>query len=199
VLLSDVDGFYSGDPRNDPDATRYDVVEKVTPEIEAMAGDAGTGLSKGGMKTKVLAAKTAAAGGAAMAITLGSPLNPLKFLEDGAPATWFTPEIDPRAARKRWIAAMKPNGELHVDAGAAKALAGGNSLLPAGVTEVTGNFGRGEPVAILGPEGAGLGIGLTRYTSEEAAQITGERSDRIEALLGYPGRAALVHRDDMAI
>ncbi|MCV6595324.1 MAG: glutamate 5-kinase [Silicimonas sp.] len=199
VLLSDVDGFYSGDPRNDPSATRYEVVEKVTPEIEAMAGDAGTGLSKGGMKTKVLAAKTAAAGGAAMAITLGSPLNPLKSLEDGAPATWFTPEIDPRAARKRWIAAMKPKGELHVDAGAAKALAGGNSLLPAGVTEVTGNFGRGEPVAILGPEGAGLGIGLTRYTSEEAAQIKGERSDRIEALLGYPGRAALVHRDDMAI
>lgn len=199
VLLSDVDGFYSGNPKLDPEATRFDRIEHITPEIEAMAGDAGTGLSKGGMKTKVLAAKTAAAGGAAMAITLGSPLNPLKLLDNGATSTWFAPETDPQAARKRWIGAMKPKGDIHIDAGAAKALSAGKSLLPAGITKVSGSFGRGDPVAILGPDAGRLGIGLTRYTAKEASQIKGEHSGRIEAILGYPGRAALVHRDDMAV
>ncbi len=199
VLLSDVDGFYSGNPKLDADAQRFDVIERITPEIEAMAGDAGTGLSKGGMLTKLLAAKTATAGGADMAITLGSRLNPLKSLEDGAAATWFTAETDPQVARKRWIAAMKPKGVLHIDEGAARALARGNSLLPAGVSAVDGQFGRGEPVQITGPDGAKLGLGLVRYTSGEAEAIRGQRSDRIEAILGYPGRAALVHRDDMAV
>ena len=123
----------------------------------------------------------------------------LAALEAGEPATWFTAETDPHVARKRWIAAMKPKGVLHIDAGAAGALASGKSLLPAGVTTVEGVFGRGEPVRIVGPGGAKLGLGLVRYTSEEASVIKGQRSDRIEALLGYPGRAALVHRDDMAI
>ena len=199
VLLSDVDGFYTGNPKDDPSATRFDVIDRITPEIEAMAGDAGTGLSKGGMKTKLLAAKSATAGGAAMVITLGSPDNPLAQIENGASVTWFKPETDPQVARKRWIGAMKPRGEITVDAGAARALGQGKSLLPAGVTGVSGAFGRGEPVSILGPDGASLGIGLTRYTSDEAGTIKGQRSDRIEALLGYPGRAALIHRDDMAV
>ena len=199
VLLSDVDGFYSANPKEDPTATRYDVIEAITPAIEAMAGDAGTGLSKGGMKTKIMAAKTATAGGAAMAIALGAPDNPLKRIENGEPCTWFTPETDPQVARKRWIAAMKPKGTLVLDSGAVGALARGKSLLPAGVTAVTGRFGRGDPVDIVGPDGAQLGHGLTRYTADEARAIKGERSDRIEAILGYPGRAALVHRDDMAI
>ena len=199
VLLSDVDGFYSGNPKIDATATRFDVIDRITPEIEAMAGDAGTGLSKGGMLTKLMAAKTATAGGAAMAITLGSSMTPLTALENGAPATWFTAETDPQLARKRWIASMKPRGVLHVDAGAAKALAGGKSLLPAGVTGVEGRFGRGEPVQIVGPDGARLALGLVRYTAAEAEAIRGQRSDRIEELLGYPGRAALVHRDDMAV
>ena len=198
VLLSDVDGLYSGNPKTDAEAWRIDFVDGITPEIEAMAGDAGTGLSKGGMKTKILAAKTAAAGGAAMAITKGSVFNPLKSLANGAAATWFAAETDPQSARKRWIAAMKPRGEFHVDAGAVPALLGGKSLLPAGVTGVSGTFGRGEPVVILGPDGSRLGVGLTRYTSDEADRIKGERSGRIEAILGYPGRAALIHRDDMA-
>ena len=175
------------------------MIDRITPEIEAMAGDAGTGLSKGGMKTKLMAAKTATAGGAAMVITLGSADNPLMQIEKGAPATWFTPQTDPQAARKRWIAAMKPRGEITVDAGAARALGQGKSLLPAGVTGVTGSFGRGDPVTIHGPDGARLGLGLTRYTADEAQAIRGQRSDRIEALLGYPGRAALIHRDDMAV
>ena len=199
VLLSDVDGFYSGNPKENSGAKRFDTIAEITPEIEAMAGDAGTGLSKGGMKTKLLAAKTAMAGGAAMAITLGSAPHPLKELDAGAPATWFQPGTDPQAARKRWIGAMKPKGEITVDSGALRALSAGKSLLPAGVTAVSGRFGRGDPVAIVGAGGERFGIGLSRYTSDEAQAIKGQRSDRIEPLLGYPGRAALIHRDDMAI
>lgn len=199
ILLSDVDGFYSANPQQDPDARRYEVVERITPQIEAMAGDAGSGLSKGGMKTKLMAAKTATAAGCAMAITEGSVNRPLSALENGANATWFTAHGDPQAARKRWIAAMKPRGEVVLDAGAAAALARGKSLLPAGVVRVDGRFGRGDPVAILDSAGAMLGQGLSRYTAAETALIRGHRSDEIETLLGYPGRAALIHRDDMAL
>ena len=199
ILLSDVDGFYSGNPNDDPTARRFDVIEAITPEIEAMAGDAGSGLSKGGMKTKLLAAKTATAAGCAMAITEGSGLHPLQGLENGAPATWFTPQGDPHTARKRWIAAMKPRGTLTLDAGAVAALDKGRSLLPAGITSVEGAFGRGDPVAIRGADGTALGQGLVRYTAAEARAIRGHKSAEIEAILGYPGRAVLVHRDDMAL
>ena len=198
VLLSDVDGFYDANPKEDPSARRFEVVEAITPEIEAMAGDPVSGLSKGGMKTKLMAAKTAVAGGCAMAITEGSVERPLSALAAGAACTWFLPQGDPQAARKRWIAAMKPRGVLTVDAGAARALALGKAVLPAGVTAVTGAFGRGDPVTIRGPEGA-IGIGRARYTAAEAAAIRGRRSGEIEAALGYPGRAALVHRDDMVV
>ena len=199
ILLSDVDGFYSANPQQDATAIHFPVIDRITPQIEAMAGDAGSGLSKGGMKTKLMAAKTATASGCAMAITEGSAQRPLHALENGARATWFTAQLDPQAARKRWIAAMKPRGEVMLDAGAVQALNGGKSLLPAGVTSVSGRFGRGDPVAILGPDGAILGQGLIRYTAQESALILGHRSDEIEALLGYPGRAALIHRDDMAL
>ena len=120
-------------------------------------------------------------------------------LAEGANRTWFLAEGDPQAARKRWIAAMKPKGEVRVDAGAVKALGSGKSLLPAGVTVVLGSFGRGEPVAIQGPDGAALGKGLIRYTAAEAKAIAGHKSAEIEAILGYAGRAALVHRDDMVL
>lgn len=199
ILLSDVDGFYSANPKEDPTAVRFEVVDHITPEIEAMAGDPISGLSKGGMKTKLLAAKTAVAGGCAMAIMEGSTPRPLTALAEGASCTWFLPEGDPQAARKRWIAAMKPRGEVVVDAGAVAALALGKSLLPAGVTRVVGGFGRGEPVMIVGPDGAALGKGLIRYTADEALRIAGHRSREIEEILGYPGRAALIHRDDMVI
>lgn len=199
VLLSDVDGFYSANPAEDPDARRFDVIEEITPQIEAMAGDAGSGLSKGGMKTKIMAARTATAAGCALAITEGSVMRPLSALSGGAPATWFTAHTDPKAARKRWIAALKPRGSVAVDAGAVAALSRGKSLLPAGVTGVDGGFGRGDSIAILGPDGRVLGHGLVRYTAQEIAQIMGCQSDRIETLLGYPGRAAVIHRDDMAI
>lgn len=199
VLLSDVDGFYTANPKEDPTATRFDVVETITPEIEAMAGDPISGLSKGGMKTKLMAAKTAVAGGCAMAIMEGSVLRPLKALAEGASRTWFVPKGDPQQARKLWINAMKEKGRIRVDPGAVTALQSGKSLLPAGVTAVEGRFGRGEPVAILGPGGEVLGKGLIRYTSDEARAIAGHRSGDIAGILGYAGRAALIHRDDMAI
>lgn len=199
VLLSDVDGFYSANPKEDPSAIRFDLVDKITARIEAMAGDAISGLSKGGMKTKLMAAKTAVAGGCAMAIMEGSHHRPLTALAEGANRTWFLPDGDPQAARKRWIAAMKPKGELRLDAGAVMALASGKSLLPAGVTTVSGSFGRGDPVAILNAAGEALGKGLVRYTATEAKAIAGHKSGEIERILGYAGRAALVHRDDMVL
>ncbi|MAY88565.1 MAG: glutamate 5-kinase [Pseudooceanicola sp.] len=198
VLLSDIDGFYSANPSQDPSARRFDVIDRITPEIEAMAGDAGSGLSKGGMKTKLMAAHMAMTGGCGMVITEGSPNRPLSLLEQGANATWFTAQEDPQLARKRWIGAMKPRGEVYVDAGAERALRRGTSLLPAGVTRLAGDFGRGDPVSIIGPGGP-LGLGLIRYTAEEAGHIRGCHSSEIEERLGYPGRAALIHRDDMAV
>jgi glutamate 5-kinase len=199
ILLSDVDGFYTANPGDDPTASRFDVIDTITPQIEAMAGDAGSGLSKGGMKTKLMAAKTATAGGCAMAITEGSVLRPLQALHQGAAATWFTAQTDPQAARKRWIAAMKPRGSVTLDAGAVTALSKGKSLLPAGITAVQGPFERGDSVALLDPAGKSIGVGLSRYASDEAMQIKGHQSAEIEKLLGYPGRAALIHRDDMAL
>ncbi|WP_434063231.1 glutamate 5-kinase [Gemmobacter denitrificans] len=199
ILLSDVDGFYSANPKEDPTAERFDIVEAITPEIEAMAGDPISGLSKGGMKTKLMAAKTAVAGGCAMAIMEGSTLRPLKALAEGAHRTWFVAQADPQLARKRWINAMKEKGRIRVDAGAVAALRQGKSLLPAGVVAVEGSFGRGEPVGIDGPDGAALGKGLIRYTSDEARAIAGHRSGDIASILGYVGRAALIHRDDMVV
>ena len=199
ILLSDVDGLYTANPALDPDAKRFDIVDKITAEIEEMAGDATSSLSKGGMKTKIMAAKTATTSGCAMAITEGSVLRPIQALETGANATWFTAQLDPYDARKAWIYAMKSRGTVRLDAGAVKALSAGKSLLPAGVTGVIGRFGRGDCVAIEGPDRRILGYGLSRYTSVEARTIKGHKSSDIEALLGYAGRAALIHRDDMAI
>ena len=199
ILLSDVDGFYSAHPAQYPDAKRYEVIKQITPELEAMAGDAGSGLSKGGMKTKLMAAKSAMSAGCAMAICDGFAERPLFALEQGANTTWFMPQDDPKTARKRWIGAMKPKGSIGIDAGASRALTRGNSLLPAGVVSVTGDFGRGDPLTILGPDGAPIGTGLSRYTSAETQLIKGRRSDGIEAILGYKPRTALIHRDDMVL
>ena len=199
VLLSDVDGLYTADPSRDPSAVRLDRVERITPEIEAMAGDAGSGLSRGGMRTKVMAARTATQGGCGLVIADGRRDAPLGALAAGAPATWFAPVGSPQAARKRWIAAMKPAGSLGVDAGAAEALGRGRSLLPAGLVAVEGAFGRGDPVLVTGPGGAVLARGLVRYTAEEARRVRGLRTDQIADALGHPARAALIHRDDMVI
>jgi glutamate 5-kinase len=199
ALLSDVDGLYTGNPHVDPTAERLDFVPEVTAQIEAMAGDPVSGLSKGGMKTKVMAARTATHGGCAMVIAAGSPMRPLSAILSGAPCTWFAALGDPQVARKRWIAAMKPRGRLAVDAGAVLALKSGKSLLPAGVVAVEGEFGRGEPVTVEGPGVEVLGVGLVRYTAAEARAIRGRKSSEIMGILGYPGRSVLIHRDDLAV
>ena len=199
VLLSDVDGLYTDNPQVNPAAQHYEIVEKITPEIEEQAGDAASGLSKGGMKTKVMAAKLATDAGCAMAITLGIPLNPLKTLENGGRCTWFSAQTNPQAARKGWIAAMKPQATVTVDAGAQTALQSGKSLLPIGITATTGDYQRGDPVAIVSGTGQRLGLGLARYSSVEAAVIKGVRSQDIANALGYEGRSVFIHRDDMVI
>ena len=199
VMLSDIDGFYRGDPRTDPRAERLDRITKITPDIQAMAGDAGTGLSKGGMKTKILAARTAMSAGCAMVIAKGQMDYPLSSIKAGAPCTWFIPQRDPRTARKRWINSMKPRGSIIIDDGAAVALGKGKSLLPAGVVDCSGSFRRGDPVEITMTDGASIGKGLTCYACGEVDAIKGRHSAEISHVLGYPGRANLIHRDDMAL
>jgi glutamate 5-kinase len=200
VLLSDIDGLYTAPPNANADAKRIDLVTQITAEIEAMAGDAGTELSKGGMRTKVEAGKIAMAAGTHMVITTGKVLNPLKAISDGCPCTWFIAPSDPVTARKRWLAGqLEPKGTVEIDAGAEKALTTGKSLLPAGVRRVEGTFERGDAVVIRGPEGREVGRGLVAYSVGDARRIIGKRSAEIEAILGFCGRDELIHRDDMAL
>ncbi len=200
VLLSDIDGLYSAPPASDPNAEHIEFVSAITPAIEAMAGSAGSELSRGGMKTKIEAAKIATAAGAAMVIASGRRKNPLAAIDGGARVTWFAPQATPASARKAWIAShLEPRGMITIDAGAESALRSGKSLLPAGVTSVAGDFSRGDAVVILGAKGAELGRGLVAFDLDEARKIVGRRSQELEALLGYSGRAEMIHRDDMVL
>lgn len=200
VLLSDIDGLYTAPPARDASARRLDVVTAITPEIEAMAGDAGSELSKGGMITKIEAAKIAIGSGCDMVITTGKVMHPLKCLSQGAACTWFLASTDPVAARKRWIAGnLEPRGLIEIDEGAEKALAQGKSLLPAGVKRVEGSFERGDAVLIRGPKGREIGRGLIAYARADAERIIGRKSSEIARILGYEGRTELIHRDDMAL
>ncbi len=199
VLLSDVDGLYTANPMTDPSARHLPRIEALTPEIEALGGEAINASSRGGMRTKLIAARTATAAGAAMVIARGDIDNPLRALEQGARHSWFMATGDAQVARKRWISGMKPKGAVLIDAGAARALTAGKSLLPAGVLAIEGRFLRGDPVAIKDPDGLRLGKGLAGYDADEARQIIGHKSTEIKGLLGHPGRAALIHRDDMVM
>ena len=200
VLLSDVDGLYTAPPASGKPAERIPVVDEITEEIAAMAGDTGTDLSRGGMVTKIEAARIAVAAGTHLVIASGHVMHPLEGLSDNAPCTWFLAHSNPIAARKRWIAgALEPRGAVTVDAGAAAALAQGKSLLPAGVTNVEGVFQRGDAVVIRDAAGAELGRGLTAYGRAEAERIIGHKSREIQNILGYRGRSELIHRDDMAL
>ncbi len=200
VLLSDIDGLYSADPRIRPDAEFIPEVSAITPEIEAMAGRAQLGHSSGGMVTKLAAARIAVGAGCHMVIADGRELHPLAAIENGARATWFLSQVEPRSARKRYIAgSLKPAGDLILDAGARRALGSGKSLLPAGVTAIEGEFQRGDAVVLRGPDGAEIGRGLSAYSAAEARRIIGHKSREIEAILGYRGREELVHRDDLVL
>lgn len=200
VLLSDIDGLYTAPPASNAGAVHIPLVRAITPDIEAMAGDAGTELSKGGMKTKVEAGRIALAAGTNMVITSGKVLHPLRAIADGATCTWFLAPSDPVTAKKRWIAGqLEPRGAVTIDAGAEKALLGGKSLLPAGVTSITGTFERGDAVVIRAADGRELGRGLSAYGRADAERIIGKRSAQISEILGYQGRDELIHRDDMAV
>jgi glutamate 5-kinase len=200
VLLSDVDGLYTAPPGSGSGARRLDEVRQITPEIEAMAGSAGTELSRGGMVTKIEAGRIALSSGTSMVITSGKVMHPLRALSEGAPCTWFLAHSDPVTARKRWIAGqLEPKGSVEIDAGAEKALFSGRSLLPAGVTRVEGAFERGDAVVIRAADGRELGRGLVAYARDDAARIIGRKSGDIAAILGHAGRSELVHRDDMVL
>jgi glutamate 5-kinase len=199
VLLSDIDGLYTAPPAM-PGATHLPEVTEITPEIEAMAGDAASEMSRGGMKTKVAAARIAVESGCHMAIANGRVAHPLRALEDGARCTWFVAHNSPVAARKRWISGgLKTLGTLIIDDGAVRALGQGRSLLPAGVTAVEGHFDRGDAVSVRDATGHEVARGLSTYSSEDAEKVRGHNSSEIEALLGFSGRAEMIHRDDLVL
>jgi glutamate 5-kinase len=200
VLLSDIDGLYTADPRRDPEARHIAEVAVVTEDIEAMGGEPPPGYSSGGMRTKLAAARIATGAGCAMAIAVGHVEHPLAALEAGGRCTWFLPAPEGHSARKRWIlGTLQPLGSFTVDAGAVRALAEGSSLLPAGVRSLSGSFDRGDAVEVCGPDGRALARGLSAYASADAARIIGHRSTDIEAILGWRGRDELIHRDDLVL
>ncbi len=200
VLLSDIDGLYTADPKREPGARHIPVVAALTPEVEAMGGEPPPGYSSGGMRTKLAAARIATGAGVAMAIALGHVTHPLRELAQGARCTWFLPAPEGRSARKRWIlGTLHPQGRLLVDRGAARALASGRSLLPAGVRALEGSFGRGDAVEVRGPGEVAVARGLSAYGSADAQRIIGHRSEDIEAILGWRGRDELIHRDDLVL
>jgi glutamate 5-kinase len=200
VLLSDINGLYTADPRRHSDATFIPEVTEITPAIEAMAGEALPGYSSGGMVTKLAAARVALGAGCRMAIANGRPMRPLRAIRDGGTCTWFLPAASPLTARKTWIqGALKPVGKLVVDDGALKALGSGKSLLPAGVVTVEGRFERGDAVIVADVQGREIARGLSAYSAEDARRIKGHKSREIETLLGYRGRDEMIHRDDLVL
>ncbi len=200
LLLSDIDGLYTADPNRDPQAEFIPLVREITPQIEAMAGGSASEVGRGGMTTKIIAAKIAVAAGAHFCIAAGSPRHPVKRIEQGARCTWFRPTSSPVAARKQWIAGtLRPAGQLVVDAGAERALRAGKSLLPAGVTAIHGRFDRGDTVSVLSGGGREIARGIVAYSDAEAELIRGRRSSEIAPILGFAGRDELVHRDDLVM
>ncbi len=200
VLLSDIDGLYTGDPKRDRAAEHLPVIDSLTPEIEQMAGVAPAGYSSGGMVTKIAAARIAINAGCRMVIAHGHAPAPLSRLEAGERCTWFLPATGARTARKRWLAGvLHPAGVIRVDQGAVKALQRGKSLLPAGVTAVEGSFERGEPVRVAGPDGTEIARGLSNYDNIQAELIRGHKSGDIAGVLGFAGREEVIHRDNLVM
>ncbi len=200
VLLSDVDGLYTADPRRDENARYVEEVTEITRELVDMAGGPGSSHGSGGMRTKIEAARIAMGAGCRMCIATGRVARPISVLLGGGKATWFLPSATPGAARKQWIAGtLKPKGAVRVDAGAERALLGGRSLLPAGVMGVDGQFERGDAVSVLAADGRELARGLVAYASDEARLIAGRQSAGIAEVLGYNGRDEIIHRDDLVL
>ena len=200
ILLSDIDGLFTAPPAKDPHAAFVPLVPRITAEIEAMAGGAASELSRGGMMTKIEAAKIATTGGATMMIANGTRLHPIKAVMEGARCTYFLSPSTPVTARKRWISGtLEPRGILFVDDGAVSAMRVGKSLLPAGVKRVEGSFSRGDAVIIRAPDGGEVARGLVAYDAVDAVQIMGRSTRDIEPVLGYTGRTEIIHRDDLVL
>ncbi|MBB4199920.1 glutamate 5-kinase [Rhodoblastus sphagnicola] len=200
ILLSDITGLYDAPPANNPDAQLIPVVPRISAEIEAMAGGAASELSRGGMRTKIEAAKIATSGGAHMVIADGRPSNPVGRILQGDPCTWFLTPSTPVTARKKWIAgSLAPQGVVTIDDGAARALASGASLLPAGVTAVEGDFCRGDSVIVRDLHGGEIGRGLVGYDVGMARKVIGRNSRHIAEVLGVEGRTEMIHRDDLVL
>ncbi len=202
IILSDIDGVYDADPRRVPGAKRLPLIDRITPEIVAAAGgaNAAAGVGSGGMASKIAAAEIAGAAGAATIIAPGMDDHPLDRIAGEGPATLILAPTSPAKARRQWIGArLKPLGEVHIDAGAAKALTGGASLLPAGVVSIAGEFQRGDAVLLVAPDGAAVAQGLSAYGASELRRIAGKRSDEIEKILGYRRRPAVIEKDDLAL
>lgn len=202
VLLSDIDGLYTADPRHTPNAEHLPVIRDLTADHDAMASgsNAQADLGSGGMTTKLTAARIAQSAGCATVITLGSEERPLQALLSGARATWILSTLTPDTARQIWLKGhLTPEGSISVDSGAATALKGGASLLPVGVTTTQGEFARGAAVAIKDPDGQTIAKGISAYSSVDIARIAGRQSDQIEQELGFRGRPAVVHRNDLVL
>src|ERR1044072_7047418 len=199
VLLSDVDGLYDAPPQNGANAKLIPLVERITPEIEAMAGASGSELSRGGMTTKIEAGKIATTGGIHMVIASGRVKHALRAIANNN-CTWFLTPANPITARKKLIAgSLEPKGTLMIDAGAVAALKRGNSLLPVGVIRVDGSFARGDAVIVRGPDGHEIGRGLVAYDADDAEKIRGKASADVLLILGIEGRDEMVHRDDLVL
>ncbi len=200
VLLSDVDGLYTADPRRDPAAQHMPYLTDLTPEHDAMATgpNAASGVGSGGMITKLIAARIAHAAGCSTYITLGARMHPLGAIESGERSTLIAATITPARAREAWLAGhLTPEGTILVDNGAALALQKGASLLAVGICGVEGQFEKGAAVAIRDPSGQLIAKGVTAYAANEIQRLAGRQSEDMEALLGYRGRPAIIHRDDM--
>jgi glutamate 5-kinase len=199
VLLSDVAGLYDADPSVHPGARLIPVVREITSDLNRVAGASRTAFGSGGMATKLAAARICMSAGCSTVIASGQRPAPLGAILDGGPCTWFLPHSTPLAARKQWIAGtLQARGQLAIDAGAAAALAAGSSLLPVGVTQVSGDFARGDAVDVT-HAGQLIARGLVAYDSAEAQLIVGSRSADIAARIGYQGRNEIIHRDNLIL
>ena len=205
VLLSDVDGLYTGDPRHNPNAEYLAHIPRITASIEAMAGTAASAVGSGGMITKIAAAKIATAAGCHVLLGKGEHMNPMAQFMGTTDASehrysWFEAVAEPTTARKRWLVGhVVVAGQLQIDAGAVTALGQGRSLLPAGVTAAKGDFRRGDMVMVIGPDGAEVARGLTAYGAKDAQRIAGHQSHEIESILGFAGREEMIHRDNLVM
>ena len=201
ILLSDVDGLYSADPMQDPEAAFIPVVEEITPEIRAMAGPSSlAGVGSGGMITKVAAAGIAAGAGCATLLVDGTKVAPISEFSETGRGTLFKAKLTPMQARKAWIRGlMAVGGSITIDDGAIKALKDGNSLLAVGIARVDGTFGPGDPVAVRAMTGEDIAQGLVGYSADDCDKIKGAKTDEIEAILGYCRRSAVIHRDDLVL